>query len=244
VSTFLLQGSGEFEPWTEETERRAIAEAPAGPVLVAPTASFPDGEAVYDRWAKMGLDHYAAMGVEAELLPLKTRKDAMRARLAERVAASSMVFFSGGKPQHLGAVLEDSPVLAALTDAMVRGTVFAGCSAGAMVASQSHDQRGGGATGWVFGLGLVPHVSFGVHWDRARFIPGMRPLVRAKVPRATWFVGIDERTAILGDGVRWEVFGLGGVEARHERGAQRYRAGETFATDPPTSSLVQRGEAP
>jgi hypothetical protein len=101
-----------------------------------------------------------------------------------------------------------------------------------MIASQSHEQRHGPGSGWVFGLGLVPNVSFGVHWDRVRFIPAMRPLIRSKVPSDTWFVGIDEHTAILGDGRSWEVAGRAGVEVRHEHGTKRHAAGETFVTGP------------
>src|SRR5262245_63445341 len=58
--TFLLLGSGEFEPWTHDVESRVLAEASGdGSVVILPTASAPDGDAVFDRWAKMGLDHYA-----------------------------------------------------------------------------------------------------------------------------------------------------------------------------------------
>jgi cyanophycinase-like exopeptidase len=232
VSTFLLLGSGEFEAWTGEIERRALAAAPEGPVLVVPTASAPDGDAVFDRWGRMGLEHYASIGIPAELVPMKRAEDARDRAYVEAVGRASMVFFSGGKPQHLAGVLEGSPFLAALTEAMGRGAVYAGCSAGAMIASQSHEQRHGPGAGWVFGLGLVPDVSFGVHWDRVRFIPAMRPLLRSKVPRDTWFVGIDERTAVLGDGRSWEVAGLAGVEVRHEGSTERYRAGATFTTGP------------
>jgi len=82
----------------------------------------------------------------------------------------------------------------------------------------------------VFGLGLVPHVSFGVHWDKVKVIPGLRSVVMSRIPKGSWFVGLDERTAILGDGHRWRVFGLGGVMVRHEGGTEIHRAGATFET--------------
>jgi hypothetical protein len=47
----------------------------------------------------------------------------------------------------------------------------------------------------------VPHVSFGVHWNKIKVIPGLRSFVMSKVPSRSWFVGLDEHTAILGDGV-------------------------------------------
>jgi peptidase E len=63
--------------------------------------------------------------------------------------------------------------------ALDRGSVFAGCSAGALIASQSREQRRerGTRAGWMFGLGLVPHCSFGVHWNKVKVIPGLRPFV-------------------------------------------------------------------
>jgi cyanophycinase-like exopeptidase len=181
----------------------------------------------------MGIEHYAGMGVPAEVLEVKRREDAMRSDLAARAEAASMVFLSGGKPQQVSSVFEDTPVWSAIAHALARGAVYAGCSAGAMVASQSKTQgaaRGNLGTGWLFGLGLVPNVSFGVHWDRLRYVPGMRPLMMSRLRPGVWFVGIDERTAIVGDGAAWEVHGRGGVTVRHHGGTAVYRSGDTFST--------------
>lgn len=229
--TFLMLGSGEFEAWSEEAERRALAGSVGdGSVLVVPTASSAEGEAVFDRWARMGLEHYASLGIGAEILPVRTRDDAHRDDFVTPVGRASMLFFSGGKPRHLASVMEGTPVWDAVLAALDRGAVYAGCSAGAMVASQSRAGRDGRGAGWAFGLGLVPNVSFGVHWDRVRFIPGLRPFVMTRIPDGSWFVGIDERTAILGDGARWRVFGRGSVTVRHAKATDTHRAGETFET--------------
>ena len=229
--TFLLMGSGEFEPWSDEIEAAAL-DGLTGPVAVLPTASSAEGDAVFDRWGAMGLEHYAAAGIEARLVPVKTREDAEREELARQLEGVSMVFFSGGKPQHLADSIHGTKLWDAMMRALDRGAVFAGCSAGALIASQSREQRRerGVRTGWVFGLGLVPHVSFGVHWDRVKVIPGLRSFVMSRIPVGSWFVGLDERTAILGDGHRWRVFGLGGVMVRHAGGTVTHRAGTSFET--------------
>ena len=227
--TFLLLGSGEFEPWTHDVESRVLGAATGdGSVVILPTASSTEGDVVFDRWATMGLDHYAEVGVPAEVIPVKVREDAMRGDWAGRAERASMIYFSGGKPQHLAGILRDSSLLAAILRAMDRGAVWAGCSAGAMVASRSKDRDRGSS--YLFGLGLVPHVSFGVHWDRAARIPGLAWWMTARLPEDTWFVGIDERTAIVGDGDRWEVFGRGQVDVRGPAGRTRYAAGRTFQT--------------
>ena len=44
--TFLLMGSGEFEPWSNEIEAAAL-DGRTGPVVVLPTASSTEGEDVF-----------------------------------------------------------------------------------------------------------------------------------------------------------------------------------------------------
>jgi cyanophycinase len=226
--TFLLLGSGEFEPWSHEVEAKALAAATGdGRVVILPTASAPDGAEVFARWGRMGLAHYEEARVPAEVLQVKTADDARDASVAARAEAASMIYFSGGKPSHLANVLRDSPLLAAVTRAVERGAIYAGCSAGAMVASRA---KASGSTTWTTGLGFIPGVSFGVHWDRVRRVPGAQWFTTSRMPAGTWFVGIDEHTAILGDRERWQVFGLGEVTVRADRGAATYGAGDTFST--------------
>lgn len=229
--TFLLMGSGEFEPWSNEIEAAAL-DGRTGHVAVLPTASSAEGEDVFGRWGSMALEHYASAGIEARLVPVRARQDAEREDHARELEGAAMIFFSGGKPQHLADTIHDTRLWVALTTALDAGAVFAGCSAGALIASQSREQRRerGVRAGWVFGLGLVPHVSFGVHWDKVKVIPGLRSVVMSRIPSSSWFVGLDERTAILGDGLRWRVYGEGGVMVRHAGGTEIHRAGTTFGT--------------
>jgi cyanophycinase-like exopeptidase len=225
--TFLMMGSGEFEPWSEEVERAAL-EGRDGPVAIVPTASASEGDAVFDRWGQMGLDHYAAMGIEASVVPIKTRIDAESEDLARRLDGASMIFFSGGKPRFLSSVIAGTRCFDALLAAVDRGSVYAGCSAGAMVASRPPDGKPKIGQAWVSGLGLLPHLSLGVHWDRTKYIPGLRPFMMSRSDAA--FVGIDERTAILGDGERWTVYGLGTVMVRMAGAATVHKAGASFTT--------------
>jgi cyanophycinase len=226
-----LLGSGEFEPWSADVESLALADAVGdGTVAILPTASAAEGDRVFDRWGAMGLDHYAEAGVPAAVVQVKVRDDAFRDDVVEQFERASMIYFSGGKPTRLADVLRDTPLLAGILRAIDRGAVYAGCSAGAMVASRARDADARRATSWLFGLGLVPHVSFGVHWDKVKVIPGLRSLTMSRIPSGSWFVGLDERTAILGDGHRWRVYGLGSVMVRHGGGTEIHREGATFET--------------
>jgi hypothetical protein len=69
-----------------------------------------------------------------------------------------------------------------------------------------------------------------LHWDRWRRIPGGAWSITSRVPDDTWFVGIDEKTAFLGDGTAWEVFGRREVEVRGPGLEATYRAGDRFET--------------
>src|SRR5439155_26718548 len=92
--TLELMGSGEFEPWSEEVDRFSLSRADFGDgsVVILPTASAPEGDEVFNRWAGMGLDHYKAMGVHARVVDLRTREDAFLDVLIEELANPSMIF--------------------------------------------------------------------------------------------------------------------------------------------------------
>src|SRR5262245_49031426 len=121
--TFLLMGSGEFEPWSSEIETAAL-DGRHGPVAVLPTASSTEGDAVFDRWGTMGLDHYAGMGIEAHVVPVKSREDADDERYAKALDDASMIFFSGGKPPHLASTILGTKLWNAMLVALDRGAVY------------------------------------------------------------------------------------------------------------------------
>jgi hypothetical protein len=70
--TMALLGAGEFDPWSEPVERWVLERSrnPQGPVLVAPTAAAHEGDESFEGWSTKALDHYASIGVRAEVLPL------------------------------------------------------------------------------------------------------------------------------------------------------------------------------
>lgn len=237
--TLVLLGSGEFEPWSEEVERVALGDR-VGRIAIVPAASAPEGDVVFDRWASMGLAHYASMGLEARVVPMKVREDAQRAEVVAELDDAAMVFFSGGNPRYLADALRGTRFWERVLERLDEGMVFAGCSAGAMIASRDPANRPRLGSTWVSGLGLVTGGSFGVHWDRMARIPGARSFVmsRAKGP---WFAGIDERTAVLGDGERWRVFGLGRVMLRAEGRNATFQPGETFTVPGSERALAEDG---
>ena len=119
AKAFALLGSGEFDPWTESVDRRLVSrpDAPGSRVLILPTASAAEGDDVFDMWANKGKDHYDALGIDSQILPLKTREDAARPEFVAALDDAATAFFSGGNPAYLAATLLDTPFWEALRGA-------------------------------------------------------------------------------------------------------------------------------
>lgn len=227
-----LLGSGEFEPWAEQVDRWLLERATPGNgrVLLLPTACAPEGQAVWDRWARMGLAHYARLGVEAEVVPLKTRQDASRPELARLLDDASLAFFSGGNPAYLATTLLGTPFWTALLQALGRGMAYGGCSAGiACLGELAPDSavRSLVPERWRPGLRLFPGVLFGPHWDAMQVRrPELKQFLLSALPDGGLLVGVDERTALVGDGSEWTVMGVGGVHVYQDGAWRQLRAGE------------------
>jgi cyanophycinase-like exopeptidase len=233
VSAALL-GSGEFQPWTEEVDRWLLDRATGdGTVLILPAASAPEGDSVFEMWANMGLTHYGRLGIPAEVVPLKRRKDAERPQLATRLSSASMAYFSGGNPAYLAGILRGTAFWSELLSAMARGMAYAGCSAGIAclgeVAPDSAVRDFASKEIWKPGLRLFPRTQFGPHWDALdTYLPGIRRIIVSSVPAGWRLVAIDENTAMVGDGTQWHVAGAGGVHLWEDGEWRDFAAGEAF----------------
>ena len=229
-----LLGSGEFQPWAAEVDRALLRRARTGDgrVLVLPTASAPEGEAVFGRWAAMGLAHYERLGAPAELLAIRTREDAADPAHVARLAAASLVFCSGGDPAYLAATFSASPFWSALLDGLDRGLAFGGCSAGIQCLGERALDPSGGvlrADVWRPGLGVFTGVWFAPHWDALdRHVPGLSGFIGDSVPAQDLLFAIDEDTAVVGDGEDWRVIGAGAARIRKDGAWAVHPSGSRF----------------
>ena len=225
-----LVGSGEFTPAMDEVDRLLLAATghDRARVAIVPTASWPDGEAVFRRWTNLGVAHFRALGADPLPVPLTDRAGADDPAIVDAIASADLVYLSGGKPGHLLDALEGTTSGAAIRSAAGRGAVVAGCSAGAMVLG-SHQLRVGRRrtldlpVGWVHALGLLPGIVVVPHYDA---VPEalIAPLVLA-APAGSVVVGIDEDTAAVGRGGVWQVHGQGRVTIWRGRRRERHRDG-------------------
>jgi cyanophycinase len=227
-----LVGSGEFLPAMNDVDAALLAATgrPRPRVAILPTASWPDGEEVFRRWAALGVEHFSALGAEVEPVLVRDRFDAADEAHVQAIGEADLVYLSGGKPGHLSGSLVGSPVGDALLAAHRRGAALAGCSAGAMTLTGRHwdlrRRRLFWPVRWQDGLGLVMGATVIPHYDA--FPEPMAAMLVFQAPRGLVTLGIDEETAVVGRDGSWQVQGAGRVTVWRGRHRQRYRQGEVF----------------
>jgi cyanophycinase len=236
-------GSGEFDPWSEEVDRWLLERSgnPSGPVLVLPTAAAHEGSESWEMWSSKGLEHYRSLGFRAEVVPLKERDDASDPDLVGMIERAAYVFFSGGNPRKLAEKLAGTPFWARLLEATESGLPYAGCSAGvACLTETTFDSDAEDLSSvWAPGLGYIRDALFGPHWDIVdTWRPGARQFIVDSVKPGQVFIGLDEETAMVGDGESWSVKGAAKVHVMTDGGWQRYSAGDSFVLPLPLADSV------
>ena len=233
---FGLLGAGEFQPWSHEVDSWMLERVTGdGTVLIAPTASAPEGEEMFSEWARSGTEHFAAHGVPTEVLDVRDRTDADDRALAARVREASIVYFSGGNPAYLAATLNGTALWQEVLAGLDRGMGYIGCSAGMaalgrMAPDSTVDEFSPEL--WADGLRLFPRTWFGPHWDALdTYVPGLVAHIDASVPKDELLIGVDEQTALVGDGERWHVIGAGSVHVRNGTDWQTFASNEQVIVD-------------
>jgi cyanophycinase len=236
TGTFALLGSGEFEPWSREVDAWVRGRARGdGPVLLLPTASAPEGPEVFASWAAKGRAHFEDAGIPVQVLDVRTREDAGRPDVVEQVLGASVLYVSGGNPSFLAATFAATAGWAAVTGAIDRGLAYVGCSAGvACLTEVTYDSAAEDLTdvetAYKPGLGYVRGAMFGPHWDALEgWFPGATEAILSTVPAERTFIGIDEETAMVGDGTSWQVLGRGGIHVRSGEVWAHHASGDAFA---------------
>ncbi len=232
-----LVGAGEFLDTMAEFDRGLLAATGrARPrVVILPTASAPDGEAVFQGWAEKGVAHFTALGAEVEPVLARTVEEAHDPAAAQAVGEADLVYLSGGNPRHLLAVLQGSPLGPAVDAANARGAVIAGCSAGAMaIVGRTMDFWAVPRLRvplpfpirWRPALELVEGIAVLPHYDA--FPEPLSACIALQAPRGGVVLGIDEDTAAVGRNGAWQVHGVGRVTVWRGRHRERFRRGEAF----------------
>jgi cyanophycinase len=208
TGTLALVGGAE---WTEgcDFDAELLERSGGSEVLVIPAASAYENPGHLVARAKEWFGRFGAGVTELEVY---RRPQALDTAAAAPVRDASFIYLSGGSPMHLRSVLKDTPVWEAIVSAYRNGAVLAGSAEGATVlCAHMVDTRGGAFTvglDLITDLTVVPRYD---HWSEDKWHRTVR-LATAGVA----VVGIEERTALVGDATGWTVTGAGGVAAQRD----------------------------
>jgi cyanophycinase len=211
----VLAGGDELRPGCEEMDQK-ILQAAGGPqaqVIFLPTAvarHYPQAA------ARTASAYFSRLGARCTVAMILTRQDAELPEYISMIESGTLIYLAGGDPDVLLDVLAGSAVWAAVLRVYERGGVVGGSSAGAMVMC-SHTllpgRRADDQVPWVAGLGLVRHTLVLPHYvaPRAASAVPLAAHLRREVAPTFSVLGIPEHTALLGNGVAWDVVGPGPV---------------------------------
>ncbi len=159
---------------------------------------------------------FRSIGVEnVVFLPLGSRYEANATRTIEILEGVDGVFFTGGNQLRITAFLVGSRVSAWLHQKFEQGLVIAGTSAGAAMMSHTMILGGSGTIPRAStvslgpGLGFLPGMVIDMHFTERQRLPRLLAAV-SHLPHDLG-IGIDEDTALIVDGARFEVVGAGAV---------------------------------
>lgn len=152
-----------------------------------------------------------------EGLNIENRKDSLEEENIEMIKKSSLIFFTGGDQLRITSLIGGTPINEAIKEAIERGCIIVGTSAGASVMSDTmivngNDDESPRKSGLKMapGLGFVKGIMIDQHFAQrgrvGRLLTGI-----AQNPEVLG-IGIDEDTAIVvKDDGRAEVVGSGAV---------------------------------
>jgi len=227
-----LVGAGEYLPVMNDVDRYLLGHSSANGVaprvVCLPTAAGQEGEQSWQRWNRMGEEHFRALDAEVSALPIIDRNSADDERFVETIQSADLIYFSGGNPGYLYKTMQGSKAWAAAERAWDRGAVYAGCSAGAMIlGKRMPDIRTAGLRS-LSAFGLVSASIIMPHFDQIpRWAPMMVSVVRGRMKNGEFALGIDEDTALVGKpGEDWQVLGRQKVHVISKQEVKSYSAGE------------------
>jgi len=230
-----LVGSGEYLPVMDDVDRHLLASLNLNGrkprVACLPTAAGKEGDGSVNRWLGMGVSHFEKLGAEVHALRIIDRESADDPQWEATLENADLIYFSGGDPGYLHQTMDGSRAWNAAQRAWQRGSVYAGCSAGAMILARRMPRFRLAQT--QTGFGIVPAEFIVPHFDA---IPAMfRPIVLAlmgKLNDGERMIGVDEDTALIGTiGGEWQVMGQSKVHIFTREGEKIYESGQMLKLD-------------
>jgi cyanophycinase len=226
-----LLGSGEYLPVMNDVDSHLLAAVASDgrtpQVVCIPTAAGEEGDDSVGRWLRMGQEHFEALGAQVHPLPIIDRATADDPQYEAILEGADLIYFSGGNPLYLYETMKGSLAWTAAQRAWERGSVYAGCSAGAMILAKRLPNFRRLGAGTVDGFGTVGADYVMPHFDHAGPFKFLVNLLRRGMKEGEYMLGIDEDTALVGRiGGEWKVMGASSVHLITRKTEQVFMAGQ------------------
>lgn len=223
LGRIALVGGDEFQPSCRAMDNELVEmtgiERPNA--LIIPTAAAAERPMLA---AENGIRQFDLLGARASLLMALNSADTNDDELTAAVDSADIIYLTGGNPAHLLRVLKRSLLLRKMLDALERGAILAGSSAGAMVMGERMRFRQ-----WSNALGVASGVAVLPHHERSSKSQTSRE-VSVDTAEGLTVLGIDGATGCVSDGDGWRVLGAGSVTVYGVGDWKVYRQGEYFET--------------
>ena len=217
----VLAGGDEFRPGCEEMDSYILRTSGKDParVLIVPTAAVTGPQ----KAATDGVRYFSSLGALASGLMVLGPSQANEEKLLSAVSGVSLVYFTGGSPDHLLETLRGSKLFDRLLQECMNGAIIGGSSAGAMVMGSM--MRRPSTAEWVPGLGVAEGLAVLPHHERSEPSAVAEELAATAPPGLT-VLGIDARTCCVGSPGSWRVVGVGRVTAYRDGSWATYNSGD------------------
>ena len=173
-------------------------------MLILPTAAVTGPR----KAASDGVRHFSRLGALASELMVLDHHQTDDEEFIKAVSGTSIIYFTGGSPDHLLATLEASTLLVRLHEELDKGAIIGGSSAGAMVMGSMMRRPSSGE--WVAGLGIAAGLAVLPHHEGSEPAVVAEELART-APHELKVLGIDAGTCCFGTSGNWKVLGPGRV---------------------------------
>lgn len=230
-----LVGSGEYLPVMMDVDRHLLESLNINGrkprVACLPTAAGQEGDASVNRWLNMGTEHFQKLGADVAQVRIIDRASADDPQWEPILENADLIYFSGGSPGYLYEMMNGSRAWKAAQRAWDRGSVYAGCSGGAMVLADRIPRLR--LPGTVKGFGVVPAKIVLPHFDAAHaFFRIMANTLRLQLKKGERMIGVDEDTALVGKlGGGWQVMGKSKVHVFTRESSNEYASGQAVVLD-------------
>ena len=221
LNNIFLVGGDEFSEKCVPMDTWALTRTKSSKPVVAivPTAAADESP---NRAAKNGSTHFQKLGAETIETMILNRKDAHdQSRLSE-LNQANLIYFTGGNPQHLLDTIRDTPTEITLKKALVKGTILAGSSAGAMIMGSLMRYRR-----WIDSLGICENLAILPHHEKSSPEVVIKDC-SSELGKGLRIIGVDGATGLFISNGEAHVLGAGIVTNYSQKGFLKFKSGEQF----------------